>query len=61
MLYAKTARGLMARFAIDHRIDRAEGLKAFDVSGYGFDAALSSKTDWVFTRPQPPLKTRRAA
>jgi hypothetical protein len=61
MLYAKTARGLMARFAIDHRIDRAEGLKAFDVSGYGFDAALSSKTDWVFTRPQPPLKTPRAA
>jgi cytoplasmic iron level regulating protein YaaA (DUF328/UPF0246 family) len=58
MLYAKTARGLMARYAIDHRIDRAEGLKAFDVSGYGFDTALSSKTDWVFTRPQPPLKRR---
>jgi uncharacterized protein len=29
MLYAKTARGLMARFAIDHRIDRAAGLKDF--------------------------------
>ena len=58
MLYAKTARGLMARFAIDHRIDRAEGLKAFDLSGYRFDAALSSKTDWVFTRPQPPPKRR---
>jgi hypothetical protein len=59
MLYAKTARGLMARFAIDHRIDRAEGLKAFDTAGYGFNAALSSKSDWIFTRPQPPLKTPR--
>jgi len=59
MLYAKKARGLMARFAIDHRIDRAEGLKAFDTAGYGFNAALSSKSDWIFTRPQPPLKTPR--
>ncbi len=61
MLYAKTARGLMARFAIDHRIDRAEGLKAFDTGGYGFNAALSSPTDWVFTRLQPPPKNPRAA
>jgi len=48
--YAKKARGLMARFAIDNRIDRAEGLKGFDVAGYGFDAALSKESDWVFTR-----------
>ena len=61
MLYAKTARGLMARFAIDHRIDRAEGLKAFDTAGYGFNAALSSPTDWVFSRLQPPPKNPRAA
>jgi len=61
MLYAKTARGLMARFAIDHRIDRTEGLKAFDTAGYGFNAALSSTTDWVFTRLQPPPKNPRAA
>jgi len=56
MLYAKQARGLMARYAIDHRIERAEQLKAFDVAGYAFDAALSSATDWVFTRLQPPPK-----
>jgi cytoplasmic iron level regulating protein YaaA (DUF328/UPF0246 family) len=56
MLYAKTARGLMARYAIDHRIDSAEGLKDFNTAGYGFNAALSSATDWVFTRLQPPPK-----
>src|SRR6185312_11059920 len=61
MLYAKQARGLMTRFAIDQRIDRAEGLKGFDVAGYGFDAALSRRDDWVFTRLQPPPKTARPA
>jgi cytoplasmic iron level regulating protein YaaA (DUF328/UPF0246 family) len=54
--YAKKARGLMARYAIDHRIDRAEKLKGFDVAGYAFQPKLSTKTDWVFARPQPPLK-----
>ncbi len=48
--YAKKARGLMARFAIDGRIDRAEGLKDFTAAGYGFDAAASGETDWIFTR-----------
>jgi cytoplasmic iron level regulating protein YaaA (DUF328/UPF0246 family) len=48
--YAKKARGLMARFAIDHRIDRVDGLKDFKAAGYGFDAALSGERDWVFTR-----------
>jgi cytoplasmic iron level regulating protein YaaA (DUF328/UPF0246 family) len=48
--YAKKARGLMARFAIDHRIDRAEGLRAFTVAGYAFDEVDSTAEDWVFTR-----------
>ena len=48
--YAKKARGMMARFAIDHRLDRAEGLKDFTVAGYGFDAAASTTEDWVFVR-----------
>ena len=54
--YAKKARGLMARYAIDHRIDRAEGLKGFDGEGYAFRPELSTETDWIFARPQPPLK-----
>ncbi|QYF87947.1 peroxide stress protein YaaA [Brevundimonas sp. PAMC22021] len=49
--HAKKARGLMARFAIDQRIERAEDLKAFNSAGYRFDASASSQSDWVFTRP----------
>jgi uncharacterized protein len=52
--FAKRARGLMARYAIDHRIDRAEGLKDFDVDGYRFQPKASTDTEWVFSRPQPP-------
>jgi len=48
--YAKKARGLMARFAIDQRIDRAEGLKDFSVAGYVFDSRASTAEDWMFVR-----------
>lgn len=34
--YAKKARGSMARFAIDHNIDKLEDLKSFDVDGYSY-------------------------
>lgn len=51
--FAKKARGLMARYAIDNRIERAEDLKGFDREGYAFRPAQSSAHDWVFTRPQP--------
>jgi cytoplasmic iron level regulating protein YaaA (DUF328/UPF0246 family) len=53
--FAKKARGLMARYMIDHRIDRPDGLKDFNVAGYAFRNDLSSEGDWVFTRPQPEL------
>ncbi len=53
--FAKKARGLMARFIIDERIDRAEGVKDFAVAGYVYRADLSKEEDWVFTRPQPEL------
>ncbi|MES2895240.1 MAG: peroxide stress protein YaaA [Pseudomonadota bacterium] len=53
--YAKKARGLMARYAIDHRIERATDLKAFDSEGYRFQKSASTDTEWVFSRPQPPL------
>ena len=48
--FAKKARGTMARFAIDQRIDRAEDLKAFDRDGYRFDKATSTESDWTFIR-----------
>lgn len=53
--YAKKARGLMARYTIDHRIETATDLKAFDSEGYRFQKSASSDTEWVFSRPQPPL------
>jgi len=53
--FAKKARGLMARFMIDHCVDRPEGLKDFNVAGYTFRPDLSADGDWVFTRPQPEL------
>ncbi|WP_269715547.1 peroxide stress protein YaaA [Caulobacter sp. NIBR2454] len=51
--YAKKARGRMARFAIDGRIDKAEELKSFDLDGYRFQPKLSTDADWIFARPQP--------
>jgi uncharacterized protein len=49
--FAKRARGAMVRFAIDHRIEEAEGLKGFDRDGYRFDPAASTEDSWVFARP----------
>jgi len=48
--FAKKARGTMARYAIENRIDRAEDLKSFDRDGYGFQASPSTDNDWIFTR-----------
>ncbi len=55
--FAKRARGAMTRWAIDRRIARPEALKDCNADGYRFSAALSGGNDWVFTRPQPPLKS----
>ena len=52
--FAKRARGAMARFAIDNRIERAADLKAFDRDGYVFQPHLSSDDEMTFSRPQPP-------
>jgi uncharacterized protein len=48
--FAKRARGLMSRYAIEHRIDDVAQLKAFDVEGYAFTPKVSSETEWVFRR-----------
>jgi len=50
--FAKKARGLMARYLIDHRVDRADGLKDFNYEGYAYDPSLSDEREWVFTRRQ---------
>ena len=51
MLFAKRARGMMARFIISDRVDRPEGLKDFASEDYRYDASLSGPEEWVFTRP----------
>ncbi|MCF9045268.1 peroxide stress protein YaaA [Acinetobacter nectaris] len=50
--YAKKARGLMARFMLENKIDQVEGLKAFAVDGYYLDAANSSSKELVFKRDE---------
>lgn len=49
-LYAKRARGMMARFMVKNRVENVAGLQTFDEAGYGFRADLSSETDLVFVR-----------
>lgn len=48
--FAKKARGLMARYIVEHRLTKPEDLKRFDTAGYTFDAMASHETQWVFTR-----------
>jgi len=49
-LYAKYARGLMTRFILQNQVTQPEDLKLFDKEGYAWDANLSSKNEFVFTR-----------
>jgi cytoplasmic iron level regulating protein YaaA (DUF328/UPF0246 family) len=50
--YAKRARGLMTRFIIDNKIDKAEGLKDFDYEGYKFAPKESTDAKPVFRRKE---------
>lgn len=50
MMYAKNARGKMARFIIENNLKNKEDLKAFDVDGYVFNPRLSSEEEYIFTR-----------
>ena len=52
--FAKQARGMMARYMIQNRIEKAEDLKGFNTAGYKFQAKMSDDKTWTFTRPQPP-------
>ncbi|MEB0134854.1 peroxide stress protein YaaA [Actimicrobium sp. CCC2.4] len=48
--YAKRARGLMTRYAAEHRITGADGLREFNLGGYAFDADASDASHWMFRR-----------
>lgn len=47
---AKRARGMMARYLCEHRIDRPDGLKGFDSDGYRYCAEGSDEAVWRFVR-----------
>lgn len=51
--FAKRARGMMARHAIDHRIESPEALKDFTGGGYRYTPQVSSETRWIFRRDKP--------
>lgn len=50
--FAKKARGLMARYIIQNRLNSAEQLKLFDQSGYQFEPNQSTDVKLVFTREE---------
>lgn len=54
-LFAKRARGLMARWAVLNRLEDPAGLKDFNAEGYRFVGAEDGER-LVFSRPQPPAK-----
>jgi cytoplasmic iron level regulating protein YaaA (DUF328/UPF0246 family) len=50
--YAKRARGLMTRFIVDNKIDKAEDLKDFNLEGYQYAAKESTADKPVFRRKE---------
>lgn len=48
--HAKKARGLMARWMIEHRITDIDAMRGFDSDGYAFDAAASTDDQWRFVQ-----------
>ena len=52
--YAKRARGLMARWAIQQRASTPRQLEGFDLEGYAFHPAASSPERLVFRRAAQP-------
>ena len=50
MMYAKHARGAMARYLIQNVITDIEELKLYNIDGYSFDTNQSNENEWVFVR-----------
>lgn len=50
VIYTKKARGLMARYVIENRIENEEDLKGFNAEGYWYSPQMSSPDKLVFTR-----------
>ncbi|MBL50943.1 MAG: peroxide stress protein YaaA [Candidatus Marinimicrobia bacterium] len=48
--YAKKARGMMARYIIQNRIEDPKDILSFNLDGYSYNKTLSTELDPVFTR-----------
>ena len=48
--FAKKARGMMARFIIQNRIENVNEILSFDLGGYSYNKSLSTPNQPVFTR-----------
>lgn len=55
-VYAKMARGDMVRYMAEIKAQAPEQLRTFDRSGYSFDEARSTGTEYVFIRRTVPGK-----
>lgn len=47
---AKKARGMMARFICEHRLQKVQDLRGFDTDGYAFSAQGSDARQWLFVK-----------
>ena len=50
VVYTKKARGMLARFIIQHQLTDSEYIKGFDSEGYSYSEQLSNGEEWVFIR-----------
>ena len=48
--HAKKARGMMARWLVEHRVDAIDAMRDFDAAGYRFLAGASTPDRWQFVR-----------
>ena len=48
--FAKKARGMMARYVVQNRIENVNDILTFDLGGYSFNKSLSTPNQPVFTR-----------
>jgi len=58
-VFAKKARGLMARYMAQNKCESPDQLKGFNLEGYAFCEAQSTATEYVFTRNKPAPATKR--
>ncbi len=60
-MFTKQARGKMARWIINNRIEDPQRLSEFNIDGYRFDKVASGNGRLEFSRPQPAPKAAKKA